>query len=348
MKKTGRPIGSGGKHRSKHLTNEQIDEIEKIFLTGKFSAEQIGEMFLKTGKCIMTNMRKRGHSPTFDPRIARVNDGKFSEPWTEEHSYWLGLLHADGHCASNGYGISLQLQEADGYLVEQFAKFIGLTTPTILTEEYKFIGLRGVEYTARPSRIARFSSKKMHADLSQMGIVTRNKQVWIPPVGFRDYLRGMFDGNGCLSKGKRSGTWCWYYTGGMPACKLFYDTWSSMGVPCRIKKSQGCYTVVISSSEGAMKAQAFMYEGNKGPQMHRKAIFTPSEHLWESSGRIVPSCYATSWDNEKKRWQVRVSENGSPVRIGRYKTKGMAWAAYAKYSLKRYGRKSPFWRSITV
>lgn len=336
--KKGRPFGSGGAH----LTSDQWDEVERIYLEGKLSAREIGSLFGKSGECVNMNMKKRGIGRENGFRLYSVIDGKFSEPWTEEHSYWLGLLHADGHCTSTGSGICLELKASDRDVVEGFSRFVGLSKGLVFKAPINSYRNSSGSWTAR------FTSKKMHKDLTERGIVANNKGVWIPPVGLRDYLRGMFDGNGCISKRKTSGEWTWQYTGALCACELFQSTFKGLGIRSAIRKIAGSWEIRIKSTSASMIAQEYMYKDCPGPMMKRKAIFTRSEHLWDESGRSIPIKCGTSYDKEKKRFRAHISMGSKRINLGRHKTRGLAYLAYAKASLRMLGKRSPFWRNSNV
>jgi hypothetical protein len=277
-----------------------------------------------------------------------LNDWKFSEVWTEEHSYWLGLLHADGHCAKSGYSVSLELKTEDGYLVEEFGRFIGYDGEVKKKAPHEFVSPNGKTYMSSGTYLLQVSSKQMHADLTERGIRSRDKLVWLPPVGLRDYLRGMFDGNGSIVMGRSIGSWRWYYAGGLPACELFASVFKEGGYSCSVKKKGGYWQARCSSTDGALYMMDLMYKDCDGPMMRRKALVGNEQERWGQSTAPMPKSYCTQWDAEKKRWRVRMDHNGQRLSLGRFRTKGLAYAAYAKWSLMANGKKSPFWRPVRV
>lgn len=346
--KIGRPKGTTGPHKTPHLTKSQVDEIAQLYLTTEMTEDEIGSIYGKSGTCVRLNMRKKGiRRPLIDRRGYTVNDSKFSEPWTEEHSYWLGMLHADGHCGVDGYSVSLELKAEDEATIKAFAEFVGYTGElkrTYPMSKWMEIKQRWINSTG--SYIVRFNSKQMHADLTKRGIVSRDKRIWVPPVGLRDYVRGIFDGNGSIVKGRKSGNWNWYYTGGLQTCEFLKGVWDEMGINSTLQKSTGCWRLIIKSFEGTIQAQKYMYENCTGPMMPRKAIFSSSEHLWSESGRKMPKSYGTQYEKDRNRYRVVIEVDQKKVRLGRYKTKGLAYSAYAKDSLRRFGKKSPFWKNL--
>lgn len=65
--------------------------------------------------------RPRGTQPKLNSRYFAQIDG-------EKKAYFLGLLYADGHIdhtvSKRNFTISINLNEEDGYLIEQFAEEI--------------------------------------------------------------------------------------------------------------------------------------------------------------------------------------------------------------------------------
>lgn len=52
------------------------------------------------------------------------------------------------------------------------------------------------------------------------------------------------------------------------------------------------------------------------------------------------------WEPERRRWRARVSSGGRRVNLGRYRTKGMAMLACAKWSIKEHGLFSVYARKV--
>lgn len=330
-------------HLAPHLTKDQLNEIGRLYLDNELSLSEIGRMFKKSDAGIRIAVKKMGLSRNFDRRAYSVNDNKFSEEWTREHSYWLGLLHADGYVGKNGT-VFLELKTADGYLVDQFAEFIGFTGEIKSLPPHEFVSTNGKTYTSSGTRRLSFSSKAMAADLVRMGIVARAKAIHPVPVGYSDYLRGMFDGNGSILRRKKLGSWEWCYTGHEPAISEFCKVADLLGVSYSIRKFPGHMYMSIKSSSGAIGMMQWLHKDDPSVFMDRKAIVSFREDMWSESGRSIPRSFCTEWEPSKRRWRVRITVDGKSIGLGRYKTKGQAWVAYAKDSLRRHGKRSPFYR----
>lgn len=121
----------------------------------------------------------------------------FFKKESHELGYFLGLVSADGCIASNENCIYIELQEQDGELLERLNKIIG--------------NEREVKYykTSKGYKNAKlyFFSKEVKEILAEYNIIPNktydenfnfpyklNRGFWL------DYIRGYFDGDGCIKK----------------------------------------------------------------------------------------------------------------------------------------------------
>jgi hypothetical protein len=125
----------------------------------------------------------------------------FDEINTAEKSYWLGFITADGSVTYNTvkgiYRLSIGLQKDDANHIAQLEKDLGGTrTPYIEKTVYS-----PTHFQAR----LHWYSKSMVQKLIHLGILPRKsylEEMNLPlfPQKFeRDFWRGLFDGDGCIS-----------------------------------------------------------------------------------------------------------------------------------------------------
>lgn len=119
------------------------------------------------------------------------NHSFFRDIDSKDKAYFLGLLMSDGYIQSNLYNkeIGIALKESDKYILDKLNSYI---SPNKTVSKYK------------ASYKWKVISPEMYNDLTQYGI-TENKSHTefiypnIPKEYDRDFIRGYFDGDGCIS-----------------------------------------------------------------------------------------------------------------------------------------------------
>lgn len=171
------------------------DEIQKHF--SFLSTDQINYIVRKHGET-----RRNGKRVYFD-------EDYFESIDTEDKAYFLGLLFADGSSqiiqkSDNGFShsVSIELNTTDRDVLEKFNKSIKnkneIYDYSRESSEYK-----GQTRTRYMSRIVLFS-KKMFDDLYKLGKqpVKVESCKRVPDIPFeliKHFLRGYFDGDGCVT-----------------------------------------------------------------------------------------------------------------------------------------------------
>ncbi len=135
----------------------------------------------------------------------KYNKDYFKVIDTEEKAYWLGFLYADGcinELHKNGKTCSMNLEltlaKVDKEHLEKFAKAIETNVPI----KQRISRYKGKEYVS--NRII-INSTKMCKDLCDLKCIP-NKTYGIrfpdtnivPKCFMKDFLRGFFDGDGCI------------------------------------------------------------------------------------------------------------------------------------------------------
>ena len=184
---------------------EHLEEAYNLYQTGEYSIASIAREFGLERK-LLSKMLKEKY-----PDLVIRADGKkivdsyaFDNIDTEEKAYWLGFLYADGY-VSDGYlnsRLELCLQIQDKNHIEKFKKFMKsthkITEKTIPNRE------AGKEY--RAARIT-IQDKHLNEALQKWGCVNKKSTIIIFPHFedslMRHFIRGFFDGDGCICLGHK-------------------------------------------------------------------------------------------------------------------------------------------------
>lgn len=136
-----------------------------------------------------------------------INENYFDKIDTEEKAYILGFLYADGNNYLDKAQISMGLEERDKEILEKINKcmdynkpldFLDLSNKTTFGYHYENM-YRLVIYNKYLSNV-----------LNLRGMVPKKSLIlefpkWLNPHLYKHFIRGYFDGDGSVSKGKRGG-----------------------------------------------------------------------------------------------------------------------------------------------
>lgn len=131
-----------------------------------------------------------------------LNENYFENIDEEHKAYWLGFIMADGSLSKttptcSGYNrLQMVLSESDIEILEKLKIDLQSTSP-IHIRKYK----TGYE-TNSASCYLHINSTKMCKDLKELGMGLKENRYMsqnIPQKYIRDFIRGYFDGDGCIS-----------------------------------------------------------------------------------------------------------------------------------------------------
>ncbi|MDP2599109.1 MAG: LAGLIDADG family homing endonuclease [Deltaproteobacteria bacterium] len=125
--------------------------------------------------------------------IKKLVDGKFFDIWTPESAYILGLLMADGTLTTNPRGSRyVEFLSTDRELVDLFR--------ALLNSNHK-ISLKKRKLSPKqwkPAYRIQIGNQHMLTRLDQLGLDEKTIVPRIPKPYYRDFVRGFFDGDGCV------------------------------------------------------------------------------------------------------------------------------------------------------
>lgn len=211
-----------------------------------------------------------------------INEDFFKQ-WSEKMAYVLGFMFADGSLvdsnnSSRTYYISfasndLQLLESVRLALSSDHK-IYVTRPKIMNHKIK-------RHVSRTGYVFKFGNKLMYEDLIQLGMSHRKSNNMllpkIPSMYFPFFLRGYFDGDGCINLYRYKETYTYrlrvIFTSGST---IFLSSLATLlNQLLRIKKpkyykSVGSYNLIINNSD-ALTVLRYIYSNlERAPYLGRK------------------------------------------------------------------------------
>ena len=189
------------------------------------------------------------------------NENFFETIDSEAKAYWLGFLAADGCNHEHKGQVCLSLSEQDGEAVRDFASIFDSKASVWESGDPERQNM--VHTTVCSDRVSR--------DLARWGVVRRKSLILktspVSPALFRHYMRGLWDGDGCIHTGW-SGKYRHVETFIVGSDDLTKDIEAIMrfgfGLRCtktRYGKNKVTTTLKISGTNPSLSWLDWLYEG---------------------------------------------------------------------------------------
>lgn len=184
------------------FTKDQIEECKKRYTGGQnisVIARDMPRGVSRIRTLIKTDVKMRSISES--KRQYKRNSRYFNLIDTSEKAYWLGFLYADGYNDEQHGAISLSLKADDKNHVQKFIDAIDY-------ESNVKISLVNLNYRDAPYEKASvyLRDAEMSNDLARLGCIqNKSLKLFFPDIDnnlLPDFIRGYFDGDGCICKTK--------------------------------------------------------------------------------------------------------------------------------------------------
>lgn len=156
-----------------------------------------------------------GYYMDIDPRGGhnrRSFNHNIFNTWTCPMAYVLGFLFADGALIDanrSSRTCYVTISSKDKQIVYQIRQALG-SKHNIYVRKPGLMYIRGKQYLRSSQYTLRIGSKKMFTDLANLGLQSRKSLVMtfpkVPDEYLSFFLRGYFDGDGCVYVGTSKGT----------------------------------------------------------------------------------------------------------------------------------------------
>lgn len=225
-KKAGAPFGYGEsttaqllkrhgvKSRRKYVSDETKQAIVDAYLSGDSQAAAAARFGCCPDVCLKALAARGIISRTTSEacRTYALNESLYADGVTSEPAaYLLGFIATDGNVDIEGSCLSFSLARADRDQLVMVRNILGSDAP--INDGTHVTDGKVYEHSA-----VRFHSRRLVADLNRLGILpakSHTVQPWDgPPDLMRHYVRGLIDGDGCISlRGKDGRFWVVNFVG---------------------------------------------------------------------------------------------------------------------------------------
>lgn len=171
-------------------TNKNIvEDWYNLHINEKLSHVEIAKLYNVHRETVRRNFKKFNLKSFNYHNQSKHDESKFSVINTEEDAYWLGFIYADGY-VSDKNNFEVSLQKRDKNHLEKLKKYLELTT-NITVDNFR-------------CRLI-YKNKIFVDNLKNLGVIPRKSLILkfpydkIPNNLIRHFIRGYFDGDGCIS-----------------------------------------------------------------------------------------------------------------------------------------------------
>lgn len=206
-----------------NFNESKIDHICDLYKRG-VSAKQLGIKYSIDKRRIQKWAEAKGYLRDLNRshRIIEFNENLFDTIDSIDKAYWLGFLYADAYNNMKTNTISVALKLEDIVHLEKLAKLFGLSKDKI--NIYDSVTKYKGKKKYYPTCSIRFYSKNLCTKLASLGCTqaksfTIQYPQWLDPSFNAHFIRGLFDGDGCITYRKKQNEWKWSLVSTRECCE---------------------------------------------------------------------------------------------------------------------------------
>ena len=304
----------------------------RMYFIEKLSLAKI-EKLLNVSKYFMTKCMKENGLKTRDDThknvLYSINEKIFEIIDTEEKAYFLGFLYADGCNYSKMNFVSVS-QTIDGKdILLKFQKLLETNKPLVYVKEQ----LLHNKYLCQPQFRLAITNKKISKDLIKLGCIPKKSLILkfptndqVPEYLIRHFMRGYFDGDGCISV---SGSKYKSPSFAILGTEQFMESYSKIiekytNIKLKTHKRKNIYSLATAGTPICMKILNFLYKDSKIflNRKYKKYLFW-SQISKERLANKPPKTSKFKWiylSKSENVWMARMSFSKKKIVFGRSKS----------------------------
>ena len=249
----------------KTISEEDLKNAICIYELGKKSITQLAIEYNINRKILSNKMKEKGV-------VVRLSGAKpldenyFDKINTPEKAYWLGFLYADGYVGENN-SIEFCLQITDSYAVNNFKKALKSghkisNRNVFLVYQGRLVGRQATRITIKNKHMAESLISKGCKNKKSLTLSFPNFDI-IPHKLFSHFIRGYFDGNGCVYTGVKHKRRCYiiFTCASYDYCIDLMDfILKELDIKMFIKQSKNVFEISIYKKDDVRKFLEYIYK----------------------------------------------------------------------------------------
>jgi hypothetical protein len=260
-----------------------------------------------------------------------VNIAYFDCVDSEEKAYFLGFLFADGTHLEPHRRLLLELQERDSEIPAKLS--VALLGHERLTRRLRNTkcGHKAIRQKAQVG--FSISNEHLSSTLSRLGLTSRKsftcEMPALQPSLVRHFVRGYFDGDGCLSVRSSKGAERWIISilSSLPMCQSIAQNSSVViGFVPHITKRGNIHEIIVSGNRQVKKFMDWIYAGSTislGRKREKYRQLLASIDRIDSKPRYSKYVGIT-FDKSRNKWAAILRVKGKTLHLGRFLTETLA------------------------
>lgn len=250
------------------LYKKQSEKMCNLFVSGK-SLSEIRDILnipisgiYRILKENNINTKRNNSDFRYKMQKYKINESAFDKIDSSEKAYFLGFMYADGNAHSKRKQIGLKIQERDKEILNCFKNILETDRPLYFCNKTK--------KTHQNQYSIKISNSKLYDDFVKHGVTPRKTFTTKFPFHldkkyYKHFIRGLFDGDGCIYIAKNGKTAEFSIIGSTQLCldlknlfKIFLDIDLKIQHDARCKS--GVDRIRIRRYNDIKKVYKWMYE----------------------------------------------------------------------------------------
>lgn len=183
--------------KQRRLTHQEKSELFAKYETGKYTSVDLAKEYPVSCTAISALLKRHGYKAKSQSELQRkydIDETFFDVIDTEEKAYFLGILYADGTHITERNAVTLSLNEDDKNLLQRLNNLLQPLKPL------QYVNIKNGKNQYRLT----IQNKEISKRMLELGLVKAKTHKiifpeWIDKALIRHFIRGYFDGDGCVS-----------------------------------------------------------------------------------------------------------------------------------------------------
>lgn len=193
-----------------NVTNRKLHTLDysdalKLYLSEKLSVTKFCKKYNLSMKWFLIYLNKQGINVINEHNRVKFNDHKFDIIDTEEKAYWLGFIYADG-CVMDNNGFEISLKESDKDHLDKFNTFMEYETNNVKINSTNYKDHLRCRWSVKNKHLKESLEKLGCTPRKSLTLSFPNKSIFTNEELIRHFIRGYFDGDGCISYSNKEHT----------------------------------------------------------------------------------------------------------------------------------------------